>query len=173
MRVRHTFVVALTVTAACRTQQVAITTTICTDNQMHGYWTTDTGSTVPGHWNSLIVTTESLTQGQFGDFAFLVLSAGSLGCGIPLSAVGLGPSCQGVSNDIPGPLIADLSSLILLDVVVPVWGMWSNHHLTIPMVALPAVGTLNWTAQYVIYQLPQWGECWQATGNAIHFSARL
>lgn len=150
-------------------QEVAVTATVCTDNQMHGYWTTDTGSTVPGQWNSLVVTAESLTQGQFGTFGFLVLSAGSLGCGVSLPSIGLGPSCPGVPNDVPGPLIADPTSLILLDVVVPTWGMWCTHHLTLPMAALPAVGTLNWTAQFVIYQAAP--ECWHATGNAIHFAA--
>lgn len=74
-------------------------------------------------------------------------------------------------NDIPGPFIADPSQAIAIFLVPVIGGMWCTHNLTLPGSLLPFAGSIDWTAQYVIYQTPQWGECWQATGNAINFSA--
>lgn len=157
--------------ASLTAQEVTISSTVCTDNQMVGFWTTDTGSTVPGQFSSLVITSSSLTQGQVGELGFVVITAGHLGCGVSLPSIGFGPPCAGVPNDIPGPFIADPASLVMLAVVVPTWGMWCTHNLTLPISLVPASGSIDWTAQIVLYQSPAIGECWQATGNALHFAA--
>lgn len=152
-------------------QHVAITPTVCTDNQLNGYWTTDTGSMVPGQWSALVVTTESLTQQNIGTLGFVVLSTGNVGCGVSLASFGLGPSCPGVPLDVPGPLVIDPAGVVLIAAVVPVSGRWCTHDVTVPAAALPAVGAITWTAQVVLYQSPAIAECWQATGNALTFAA--
>jgi len=167
----RTSLAVVALAASLAAQHVTITPTVCTDNQMNGYWTTDTGSTVPGQWNDLVITSESLSQGYFGDLGFLLLSAGNIGCGLSLASLGFGPSCAGVPNDIPGPFIADPSQAIAIFVVPAIGSMWCTHNLTLPGSLLPLAGSIDWTAQFVVYQSPQRGECWQATGNAITFSA--
>lgn len=160
-------VVALAASLAAQT--VTVTSTVCTDGQMTGYWTTNTGSTVPGQWQSLIFTAASLTQQQVGTLGFVVLSWGNLGCGVPLP---LGPSCPNVPLDVPGPMIFDPASIILIAAVVPTWGMYTTHNIEMPGTLLSTV-PIEWTAQIVLYQSPNIAECWQATGNAIRFSASL
>lgn len=158
-------VVALAASLAAQT--VTVTSTACTDGQMTALWTFANGS--PGA--DLVVTSYSWTQGYMGELAILVLSVNQQGCGVPLSAIGLGPSCLGVPNDIPGPIIFDPLSIVSLELVPVLGRTYAKHDMTIPQAVLPAVGSLDWSAQFVIYQSPQFGECWQATGNALRFSA--
>lgn len=142
-------------------QQVSITPTACTDNQMVGFWHVQGAE--------LEITVQAITQDWVGTFGFLALSAGDQGCAVPLP---LGPSCfpSLTPNDIAGPLIFDPSSLLSVALCAHPWFTFWEHRMLLPIATLPAAAAAwQWTAQIVIYDAPT--GCWLATGNALRFTA--